>query len=175
MMTPLPAFAASGEPAHIVAWRIDRAKYKATWDSGEGARLGGGRWNSKGRRAVYCSLDPATTILEVAVNRTFMVLDTEPHVLTAIAIEDPDTIKVVKPGEVPNPNWLVPGSKSAGQQAFGDNLLAAHGIIIIPSVVSRSSWNLIFDRDVAAGRFSKLNQEAFALDPRLHPPAPSGL
>lgn len=170
MMTPLPAFTASGKPAEIVAWRIDREKYKTTWDSGEGARLGGGRWNSKGRRAVYCSLDPATTILEVAVNRTFKVLDTEPHVLTAVSIKDAATIKVVKPEDVPNLNWLVPGTKSAGQQAFGDNLLATHGIIIIPSVVSRSSWNLVFDCDVAAGRFGQLHQEAFALDPRLHPP-----
>jgi RES domain-containing protein len=76
---------------------------------------------------------------------------------------------VVKPEDVPNPNWLVPGTKSVGQQAFGDNLLATHGIIIIPSVVSRSSWNLVFDRDVATGRFAQLHQEAFALDPRLHP------
>jgi RES domain-containing protein len=168
MMTPLPAFTASGKPAEIVAWRLDREKHRTTWDSGEGARLGGGRWNSKGRRAVYCSLDPATTILEVAVNRTFKVLDTEPHVLTAVSIKNPADIKVVKPEDVPNPNWLVPGTKSVGQQAFGDNLLATHGIIIIPSVVSRSSWNLVFDRDVATGRFAQLHQEAFALDPRLH-------
>lgn len=54
-----------------MAWRLDQSKYAATWDSGEGAFLVGGRWNSRGVRAVYCAIDPATAILEVAVQRDF--------------------------------------------------------------------------------------------------------
>jgi len=34
------------------------------------------------------------------------------------------------------------------------------------------SWNLVFVATVAAGRYSVLGQEAFALDTRLHPPSP---
>ncbi|WP_196796267.1 RES domain-containing protein [Acidiphilium cryptum] len=52
--------------------------YAASWDNGEGAHLGGGRWNSRGVRAVYYSLDPATAILEVAVHKGFGILDTPP-------------------------------------------------------------------------------------------------
>ncbi|WP_353850822.1 RES domain-containing protein, partial [Acidiphilium sp.] len=37
-------------------WRIDQEVYAASWDNGEGAHLGGGRWNSRGVRAVYYSL-----------------------------------------------------------------------------------------------------------------------
>jgi len=46
----------------------------------------GGRWNSRGLRAVYCSIDPAAAILEVAVDKGFKTLGTVPHVLTAVTI-----------------------------------------------------------------------------------------
>ena len=85
------------------------AKRAAGWDSGEGAYRFGGRWNSRGVRAVYGSLDPATAILEVAVHKGFKTLDTVPHVLTAVTISNPLRIHVVEPAAVPNPNWLIPG------------------------------------------------------------------
>lgn len=169
-MTPLPA-ALAREPAPLTAWRIDRKPYAESWNSGEGARMAGGRWNSKGRRVVYCCLDPAVSILEVAVHRGLRVLDTVPHVLTGLIITDPSKVFVVHPRDVPNPHWLQPGNPSSGQQEFGDGLLAEHGIVVIPSVVSARSWNLILEADVAAGRYDLLQQEAFALDPRLNPPA----
>uniref|UniRef100_UPI003F94965A RES family NAD+ phosphorylase n=1 Tax=Rhodoblastus sp. TaxID=1962975 RepID=UPI003F94965A len=78
-MTPLPAGLGGSE---LVAWRLDRSSFAATWDSGAGAYLEGGRWNGKGVRAVYCSIDPATAILEVAVHTGFEALDSVPHVLT---------------------------------------------------------------------------------------------
>ena len=168
-MTPLPAALGGSE---LVVWRLDHATYGATWDSGEGAYRVGGRWNSRGIRAVYCSIDPATAILEVAVHKGFKALDTVPHVLTAIAIREPASVHVVDPTSVPNPNWLRPGIPSAGQQVFGDALLARHEFIVLPSAVSTHSWNLIFDSTIAGGAYSLKSQELFALDTRLHPPAP---
>jgi RES domain-containing protein len=128
-VTPLPALLGGVE---LVAWRLDRATL-ASFDSGEGAYLAGGRWNSKGIRAVYCSIDPATAILEVAVHKGFKALDTVPHELTAINITEPSSVHIVQPADIPNPNWLRPGIPSAGQQAFGDNLLAGHKFVVIPS------------------------------------------
>lgn len=153
----------------VALWRLDAARHAAGWDSGEGAYLVGGRWNSRGVRAAYASLDPATAILEVAVHKTFRALDIVPHVLTSAKILDPGLVHVVKPDDIPNPNWLAPGIPSAGQQAFGDALLAAHPMALVPSVVSRHSWNLIFSP--AGGLYGVPEQEAFALDPRLHPAA----
>ena len=167
-MTPLPALLGGAE---LLAWRLDQARFKSSWDSGEGAYIAGGRWNSKGMRAVYCSLDPSTTILEVAVHKTFRTLDTVPHILTSIQIDDPTTVRIVQPDEVPNGNWLRPGIPSAGQQEFGDALLAKHPFVAIPSAVSTHSWNLIFVRSVATGHYKLVTQEPFALDTRLHPPA----
>ncbi len=169
-MTPLPP-PLGGAP--FVAWRLDATKHAATWSSGEGAYLYGGRWNSKSVRAVYCSIDPATAILEVAVHKGFHTLDNVPHALTSISIANPGAIRVIDPGAVPNPNWLVPGTPGAGQQSFGDLLLRNHGVFIIPSVISRQSWNLVFDSSAfVPPAYSVLSQEPFALDPRLNPPRP---
>ncbi len=165
-MMPLPVeLGGSG----FVAWRLDKAEFATTWDSGEGSYKVGGRWNSKGVRAVYCSIDPATAILEAAVHKGFKTLDIVLHVLTSATISEPASVHVVDPASVPNANWLRPGMASAGQQAFGDELLAKHKFIAIPSAVSSHSWNLIFIGKNAATAYVLNSQEKFALDTRLHP------
>ena len=165
-MTPLPGGLGSED---IYAWRLDHDDFRATWNSGEGAYRVGGRWNAPGKRVVYCAIDPSTAILEVAVHKTFRVLDTVPHVLTALRVKDPSTVKIVQLGDVPNPNWLSPGIPSAGQQTFGNALLENHAFLLIPSAVSSKSWNLMFDPVKAAGAYELVEQERFALDTRLHP------
>ncbi len=168
-MTPLPPPLGGSD---LVAWRLDPAIFGETWDSGEGAYRVGGRWNSRGVRAVYCSIDPATAILEVAVHKGFKALDTIAHVLTATTIIEPSSVHVVDPTDIPNPGWLRPGIPSAGQQAFGDALLSRHKFVLIGSAVSTHSWNLIFVGATAAGAYILRSQERFALDTRLHSPAP---
>ena len=105
------------------------------------------------------------------MHKGFKTLDTVPHVLTALQIRDPALIHVVGRADVPNPNWLVPGFPSAGQQAFGDQLLADHLFVAIPSAVSTYSWNLLFDAQRATAGYQLVSQEPFALDMRLHPPS----
>jgi RES domain-containing protein len=154
----------------LVFWRLDQAKFGPTWNSGEGSYLVGGRWNSRGVRAVYAALDPATAILEVAVHQTFRTLDTVPHVLTSVRIAQVSRTHVVTPTDVSSPNWLRPGAVSAGQQAFGDMMLKGHPFVLIPSVVSTHSWTVVFDPAVATGCYDKVEQAPFALDTRFHPP-----
>jgi RES domain-containing protein len=169
-VTPLPAALGGSE---LVGWRLDAAVHAGGWDSGEGAYRAGGRWNSRGVRAVYCSVDPATAILEVAVHKGFDPLDSVAHVLTALTVTDPSTVHVIDPSAVPNANWLRPGMPSAGQQQFGDALLARHPFLLMPSVVSTHSWNLIFVGAAAAGAYALKFQEPFALDTQVHPSASS--
>jgi RES domain-containing protein len=163
-MMPLPWVAGPTE-----AWRLDLQSYGPSWDRGIGAAKVGGRWNPIGYPVVYCSADPATAILEVAVHKGFPVLDTVAHVLTSARINNVSDVHVVDPDDVPNPNWLRPGPPSRGQQAFGRDLLDRHYFVVIPSAVSRNSWSLLFNPDRAAGRYSVSRQERFALDPRLNP------
>ena len=168
-MTPLPPPLGRGD---LVMWRLDQARFAPTWDTGEGSYQVGGRWSSKGVRAVYAALDPATAIVEVAVHKGFRALDTVPHVLTSAQILNPGTVRIITSADVPNPNWLRPGAPSTGQQQFGDGLLAAHPFVLFPSVVSAHSWNVAFSPALAAGQYQQLAQEPFALDGRLNPPAP---
>lgn len=164
-MTPLAPPLGSGE---LRLWRLDAERHASTWSTGEGAYRVGGRWNSKGVRAVYAAVDPACAILEVAVHKGFKALDTAPHVLTSARVCDVSAVHVLGFEDIPNPNWCVPGAHGPGQQAFGDTLLAAHLFTLVPSTVSRHSWNLIFDADRVEAQFDDVQQERFALDPRLH-------
>ena len=177
-MAPLPAALAAlrGEtPAPMIAWRLDAERHAESWDSGQGAARFGGRWNPRGLRTVYASLDPATCVLEAAVHRGFAVLDSQPHTLTrlTLALTDdatPGGIRVVLPGELPNPAWLHHGVPSDGQQRWGELQLRQFGVLLLPSVVSRHSWNVVFAPDHAAGRWRMVGQQPLALDTRLNPP-----
>ena len=101
----------------------------------------------------------------MAVHKSFKALDTVRHVLTSARIVDAKYVHVV-PG-IPNPNWLNPGTLSAGQQSFGNMLLKTHRFILLPSVVSKHSWNIVFDSTAVHGLYTDVMQEDFALDPRL--------
>lgn len=165
-MMPLPWVA--GSP---LAWRLDLQSHGPIWDRGVGSAKVGGRWNPVGYPVVYCSADPATALLEVAVHKGFAVLDTVRHILTRARIRDVTDVHMVTPEDVPNEAWLRPGSPSRGQQAFGRALLEQHVFVVIPSTVTQESWNLLFNPTRAAGRYELETQKPFALDTRLNPPA----
>ncbi len=167
-MTPLPTALLPGYPATpLTVWRLERTQHAADWAHGIGSERVGGRWSPKGRPVIYAALDPATAILEVAVHADFEVLDTVPYRMLEIEILTPLTVKVVLPSEVPNPQWLMPGAVTTGMQKFGAELLDQHPFVLIPSVVSRYSWNLIIDVASAKAHIRRVRDEAFGLDGRL--------
>lgn len=153
------------------AWRLDLDLHGAVWDKGFGAAKVGGRWNPIGYAVVYCSADPATAILEVAVHQGFAALDTQPHVLTRARVVNVSDVHVVMPHAVPNPMWLRPGSPDRAAQAFGRSLLEQHAFVAIPSAVSGESWNLLFNPTRAGDRYVLESQQRFALDTRRNPPS----
>ena len=122
-----------------------------------------------GRRVIYTSLDPSTAIIEVGVPKGLDTLDVVPHTLLEIAISDPAQVHVVDLAAIPNLQWLQPGVVSAAQQAFGDVLLATHPLVVLPSVVSSHSWNLLIDVTSAVKLFKLVRSAHFVLDPRLNP------
>jgi RES domain-containing protein len=151
---------------------MDIKVHAATWDSGKGAELAGGRWNPKGFATVYASVDPSTALLEVAVHKGFDTLDRIPHEMSCAEIIDPNEVHVLDVNTIPNPNWLRPGAVSHAQQQFGISLLLAHIFIAVPSAVLPMSWNLIFSPTLAAGKYRLRDQTSVALDTRLSPPIP---
>jgi RES domain-containing protein len=165
-VTPLPP--PLNTTSNLTGWRIDQAQFAPTWDSGVGARDYPGRWNAKMVEAVYASLDPATAILEVAVHKGFNILDTRPYMITRFEIIDPSAIHVVYPDAVPNPAWLESGIPKLAQQHYGSDLLRVHPFVVLPSVVSRASWNILFSPSAALGKYIKIEQKRLVIDPRLH-------
>lgn len=156
----------------LFIWRLDPEEFGTTWDSGIGAEKVGGRWNSKGVRVVYGSLDSSTAILEVAVHKGFESLDTVRMMLTCARIADLSSVYTIDNQSVPNPNWLIPGTPSGGQQQFGDSLLAQHPFLLVPSSVNPHSWNLLLNPDLATDKYEVVMQERLRLDTRLNPPRP---
>jgi RES domain-containing protein len=149
---------------------MDAKVHAATWNSGKGAEVSGGRWNPKGFAAVYTSVDPATAVLEVAVHKGFKALDTLPHVVSCVRVLDPLDVHVLDLSTVPNANWLRPAIPGHGQQKFGAQLMELYPFVAIPSVVLPLSWNIIFSPESAAGKYERVSQSDFSLDTRLNPP-----
>jgi len=52
--------------------------------------------------------------------------------------------------------------------------LKAYPFVLIPSVVSVHSWNVIFHPTAGRGFYGSVAQERFALATRLHPPTAAG-
>jgi RES domain-containing protein len=84
-------------------WRICRQRYAAGAANGEGARLYGGRWNSRGKRVVYASSSLALAAVETFVN---LEPNLRPADLVSVEGEIPDTVVVGKldPKTLP-PRW----------------------------------------------------------------------
>ncbi|WP_404942880.1 RES domain-containing protein, partial [Pseudomonas protegens] len=55
-------------------------------------------------------------------------------------------------------------------QKFADQLLADHPFVLVPSSVSRHSWNILINPLLAKGLYQVVIQERFGLDTRLNPP-----
>ena len=81
----------------IRAWRLIKAEHADDAFAGEGARRGGGRWNSKGVRVVYTSESLSLATLEVMVHTHFyralkyyicIPIDFDPSLSQSITIED---------------------------------------------------------------------------------------
>ncbi|HEY7390985.1 MAG TPA: RES domain-containing protein [Bryobacteraceae bacterium] len=124
-------------------WRISRRRYADEARSGEGARLYGGRWNSRGVRVVY-----ASTSLALAAVETFVNLEPNliPADLVSIEGEIPDSLSVRKldPKVLPK-GWY--RSRDESLRRFGDEWIrsAASAAFLVPSAAIRGDWNVLLN------------------------------
>src|SRR5262249_24923923 len=131
-------------PGKLCMWRMDQKIFGATWDTGIGAESVGGRWNPRGYAAVYCSVDPATAILQVALHKGLNALSRVPIVRTCAKIHDPGSLHVMNEVELPNANGLSPGIPGHAQQHFGRALLEKPPFVAIKSAFCPQSWIVVF-------------------------------
>jgi RES domain-containing protein len=147
-------------------WRICRKKYAAAAASGEGARLYGGRWNSRGVRVIYASTSLALAAMETFVN---LEPNLRPADLVSIEGEIPDGLENGKldidalPG-----GWH--GTRNETLRHFGDVWIEAGGSValLVPSAAVRGEWNILLNP--AHSGFARINfkqPEPFAFDLRM--------
>ncbi len=147
-------------------WRICRARYAAEAYSGEGARLFGGRWNSKGLPAIYSSTSLALAVVETFVNLEPKLL---PDDLVSIQAELPDIVATERLEAKALPaHWY----KARGEtlRHFGDEWIRAQKTVAlyVPSAAIRGDWNVLLNPAHADFRKLKAQKpQPFEFDLRM--------
>jgi RES domain-containing protein len=153
----------------IKAWRIVRKKRLVDAFSGEGARLGGGRWNHVGTPVVYVSATLSLAALELFIHFTRKDIKMSKSLL-AIPVEIPDALRVMeilvkdlKPGwnSSPPPDF----TKDLGTEWVKEGVSA---ILSVPSALIPEEYNLVVNpKHKDFSRIIIRDPQPFALDDRV--------
>ncbi len=122
-------------------WRICRRRFADEATSGEGARLYGGRWNSRGVRVVYASTSLALAAIETFVNLEPNLL---PKDLVSIEGEIPRALVTAKITLRSLPSdWHT--SRDESLRHYGDQWIASGktSVLLVPSAAVSGEWNLL--------------------------------
>lgn len=124
----------------IETWRIDREIYRATTFSGEGARLYGARWNSKGVSVVYTAEHRSLAMLEILVHLS------KPKDYELYSVKfDESLVQELGAQTLPR-NWDVEPPTSDTQD-LGDNwvMSVSSAVLSVPSAVVPEERNYILN------------------------------
>lgn len=150
----------------IHAWRLVKAKHASTAFSGDGARLHGGRWNSRGRTVVYAAGSTSLAMLELLVHLPAPEL-LDHYVLFEITFDE-SLVTTIDPKRL-SKGWRKfppPASVHHVGDARLDTLKSA--VLRVPSVVVPAEWNYLLNP--AHGDFGRIRigpRKAARFDPRL--------
>ncbi len=148
------------------AFRISRTRYAGQL-SGEGASLGGGRWNSIGTSLIYTASNRSLAMAEVAVHLSLAALP-EDFLMLAITIPDDITLDIVSIDHLSTDWRLFPYSTAT--QAVGDRFVVEgrYCVLQAPSAVTRGDYNLLINpRHREFERIEIISREPFPFDRRL--------
>jgi RES domain-containing protein len=147
----------------VILWRISNYQ---TLD-GVGGLYVSGRWHTKGHPVIYCTLNPATALLETLVH---IEIDSEdrPERFQVLRIEGPDSLSIekVEAGSLSS-NWADDMSIT---QTTGDRWLGEGRSLLlqVPSVLVPETWNMLVNpQHAAATRLRITATYEHAFDVRL--------
>lgn len=150
----------------IRAWRLVSERWLGTAFSGEGARLAGGRWNSKGTSVVYLGGSLALAALELLVH-----LDHEQALAAhyAVPVEfDASLVAAVAEGDLP-PGFPAAESIPASQR-LGDAWVESRSspLLRVPSAVVPVEHNYLFNPAHPDAQAVEIGEaQPFSFDKRL--------
>jgi RES domain-containing protein len=154
-----------------IVWRLARPEFADELD-GEGARLFGGRWNSRGRRALYTSSHLSLSVLEAYVNIPAELRDDLPA-LQAVQISVPDDAGMARVSQRQLAGLLAGARPLAACRSIGDRWIDhdTELVLDVPSVLVPEERNLILNpahRRMADVKV--VSMRTFHFDPRLTAP-----
>ncbi len=147
-------------------WHICRRRYAAEAATGEGARLVGGRWNSRGVRVVYASSSLALAAVETFVN---LEPNLQPNDFVSIEGDIPDELEIgLLDAKELSVRWYETRDESL--RLFGDDWIRAGRTVAlsVPSAAIRGECNILLNP--AHPEFSKIRfrePQPFAFDARM--------
>jgi RES domain-containing protein len=150
----------------LTAWRIFQPRHAGAAFTGAGARLYGGRRNSKGVAVVYTSQSLALAALELLVHlHAAQIL--ERYRVTPVTF-DPELVRDVDRAQLPR-NWRADPAP-ARLRAIGDRWVAGNesAVLCVPSAVIETEFNFLLNP--AHADFARLvigKSRPFRFDPRL--------
>ena len=151
----------------IHLYRLVHQKWADQAFDGEGARLYGGRWNSKGQSCVYTAGSEALAILEILVhlnNRAAL----KQYRLFQLAINTEQLLTVSLTNLPPSWRQQPAGADSA---RIGDDWLSQQAslALAVPSVIASREQNILLNPGHAAYQacISTATELDFLPDPRL--------
>jgi RES domain-containing protein len=150
----------------ITAWRIFKKRYKKFALRGEGARVYGGRWNSKGTAVIYTSQSPSLAVLEILVH--LQAQDVLDDYLLAPVSFDLTLVESVRLSNLPSSWRRYPAP--AALQKTGDRWIerGSSAVFKVPSVIIPDESNYLLNPahpDFARCILGKA--KPFKFDPRL--------
>jgi RES domain-containing protein len=152
----------------ITSWRITTVRYSEAAFDGEGARIYGGRWNSRGVRVVYTSSSAALAALELLV-RAGRKKPLTDYVLFACSFDEP-LVEEVERKQLPS-DWKT-APPPVGLHAFGDAWIESGSspVLRVPSAVIETESNYLLNPEHPDfGRIEIKDPIPFSLDLRLLP------
>jgi RES domain-containing protein len=152
---------------HVKAFRIVKAKWAATAFDGEGARLFGGRWNSKGIACVYLAESESLAALEILVHINSASL-LAAYTSFEVSISSGQILKVA-PADLPA-NWQENPAPSETAE-FGDDWLRSGDSVAlwVPSTIITRERNILLNprHPEYDGLVEAAQELPFQFDPRL--------
>lgn len=127
----------------MVVYRVANVKYKDSTLSGIGAEKVGGRWNSIGTRAVYCSENISLALLEYYVHSDD--ISTLPKKILIAKIQFPDDLIIEEPKEIPD-TWKDYPYTSETTQVFTEFSKDRNNFALkVPSTIIGLESNIILN------------------------------
>lgn len=148
------------------AWRIVRAARAKSAFTGEGARIYGGRWNSRGTAIVYVSEHESLAALELLVHLTPLIPDAR-YLSFRLEWEDKLTSRLSVKNLPPHWNAEPPGIQT---MQIGDEWadMGKSVALAVPSVLSTSEMNFLLNPRHPDFRKIKISEPLeYRFDPRL--------